>query len=101
MLPLRLEDFRQLAPGERFDPTAARGGAAYLPLPGFANFTPTDVGRYEIRLQLSTESEKPDVWLGMLGYPGEAQVIEGLKAVPRVRLESNTLILGRVKRLLN
>ena len=49
VVPLRLEDFRQLAPGERFDPTAARGGAAYIPLPGFVNFTSTDVGRYEIR----------------------------------------------------
>jgi len=44
---------------QRFDPTAARGGAAYLPLPGFANFTPTGVGRYEIRLQLSTEMRSP------------------------------------------
>jgi hypothetical protein len=91
--PLRLEDFRQLAAGERFDPTEARGGAAYLPLLGLANFIPTDAGRYEIRLHLSTESAEPEEWLGMLGYPGEAQVIERLKAVPRMRVESNTLIL--------
>lgn len=91
--PLRLEDFRQLAPGESFDPTNPIAGAAYLPLQAFARFTPKAVGRYEIRLQLSTESQKPEQWLGMLGYPGEAQVIERLKAVPRVRIESNTLIL--------
>ena len=99
-MPLRLEDFRQLAPGERFDPTAARGGAAYLPLSGFANCTPTDVGRSEIRLQLSTEREKPRV-AGYVRLAGEAQVIERLKAVPRVRVESNTLVLEGVKRLPN
>ena len=91
--PLRLEDFRRLAPGESFDPTEALNGAAYLPIQAFANFIPNVAGRYEIRLQLSTESEKPEKWLGMLGYPGEAEVIERLKTVPRVRVESNTLIV--------
>lgn len=91
--PLRLVDFRQLAAGESFDPTEALNGAAYLPIQAFVRFTPGIAGRYEIRLQLSTEGEKSEKWLGMLGYPGEEQVIERLKTVPRVRVESNTLIV--------
>lgn len=92
--PLRLPDFRGLAPGESFDPTAARDGAAYLPLYAFANFSPPFAGRFELRLTLSTEREKPEDWLGMLGYPGEEEVLERLKAVPRVRVESKVAVIN-------
>jgi hypothetical protein len=91
--PLRLQDFRRLAPGESFDPTVAESGAGYLPIYAFANFSPTFAGHFELRLTLSTESEKPEDWLGMLGYPGEEEVLERLKAVPRVRVESNVAVI--------
>jgi hypothetical protein len=91
--PLRLQDFRRLAPGEGFDPTDGRDGAAYQPLFAFANFTPAHPGRYELRLTLSTASEKAEDWLGMLGYPGEEEVLARLKDVPRLRVESNVAVI--------
>lgn len=91
--PLRLEDFRRLAPGEGFDPTDARAGANFLPLLAFAHFTPARAGRYELRLTLSTASANVEDWLGMLGYPGEAEVVARLKEVPRLSVESNTAVV--------
>ncbi|HEV3468966.1 MAG TPA: hypothetical protein VG148_06565 [Pyrinomonadaceae bacterium] len=88
--PLRIEDFRLLAPGEGFDPTR---GPNYLPLLAFANFAPAHPGRYELRLTLSTESDNAEDWLGMIGYPGEEAVVERLKEVPRLRAESAPVVV--------
>ena len=89
LAPLRLQDFRELAPNEAFDPTASHGGAAYQPIYTFLNFAPPAKGRYQLQLKLSTASEKPEDWLGMLGYPGESDVLKRLKDVPRLEVESN------------
>jgi hypothetical protein len=87
--PLRMQEFRRLLPGESFDPTDASGGASYLPLASFNNFVPGRAGRYRARLVLDMRSDNAEEWLGMLGYPGEAEVLERLRQVPRLRVESN------------
>ena len=91
--PLRLEDFRRLAPGEGFDPTDASAGPNFLPLLAFASFAPAHAGRYELGLTLSTESANPEDWLGMLGYPGEEAVVARLREVPRLRVESAAAVV--------
>ena len=95
--PLRAQDFRRLQPGESFDPTAATGEAAYLPITTFQNFRPAVPGRYEFRLTFSTASEEDEEWLGLIGYPGEAEVLKRLKEVPRLRVKSNSAIIEVVK----
>jgi hypothetical protein len=90
--PLRLADFRQLAPGEAFDPTKRQGGAAYLPLSTFSTFQPAVPGRYEFSLMLSTESENPEQWLGRFGQDAErSAVLERIAEVPRLTIRSNVL----------
>jgi hypothetical protein len=90
--PLRAEDFRRLAPGEAFDPTSREGGRAYLPLVTFASFAPPEPGAYSYTLELSTESEQPDEWLGRWGQDAEReQVLELIERVPRLTLRSNVL----------
>lgn len=91
--PLRAQDFRLLQAGESFDPTAATGEAAYLPITAFQNFRPPVPGRYEFRLTLSTDSEQDEEWLGLIGYPGEEEVLKRLKEVPRLRVQSKTAIV--------
>ena len=91
--PLRLSDFRHLVPNEGFDPTDARDGAGYLPLRTFTNFRPPVPGRYELRLIVSTESLQVEEWLGILEYPGKEAVLARLALVPRVRVESNLLVV--------
>lgn len=90
--PLRIIDFRQLAPGEGFDPTDPQHEAAYLPLSTFVNFRPPSPGRYEFRLTISTESRENEEWLGIMGYPGWEAVVERLAEVPRLRIESNVAV---------
>jgi hypothetical protein len=87
--PLRLQDFTHLDPNESFDPTVSNSSAAYFPLYTFANFVAPTPGSYQFQLKLSTLSDKEEDWLGMLGYPGESDVLARLKDVPRVELESN------------
>jgi hypothetical protein len=70
--PLRAADFRRLGPGEAFDPTQSEGGAAYLPLATFATFSPAEPGRYRYALVLSTESARPEDWLGRFGQTPNA-----------------------------
>jgi hypothetical protein len=83
--PLRRADFRRLAPGERFDPT----GAGYLPLATFANFRPPEPGTYRCTLSLSTESERPEQWLGRFGQDAERDaVLELVARVPGLTLRS-------------
>lgn len=90
--PLRLVDFRQLAPGERFDPTRREAGAAYLPLSTFANFRPPRRGRYAFRLTVSTESGTPEQWLGRFAQDAErTAVLERIALVPRLTVTSNIL----------
>ncbi|HKX30918.1 MAG TPA: hypothetical protein VJ302_24725 [Blastocatellia bacterium] len=91
--PLRLQDFCHLQPGEGFDPTVPRDGAAYQPLKTFASFRPPAPGRYEFRLTLSTDSDQDEEWLGIVGYPGQDEVLKRLAQVPRLHLESNTAII--------
>jgi hypothetical protein len=92
--PLRAADFRRLGPGEAFDPTARAGGAAYLPLLTFATFAPHQPGAYTLTLELSTESERPDDWLGSWGQePERERVLELVKQVPRMTLRANELMM--------
>ncbi|MGH2750613.1 MAG: hypothetical protein ACRDK3_07035 [Actinomycetota bacterium] len=90
--PLRAVDFRRLAPGEAFDPTEPRQGAAYLPLSTLTNFIPLESGKYGYRVELSTESDHPDEWLGRFNQEGEREAVLALIAkVPRLRVASNSL----------
>ena len=92
--PLRATDFRRLAPGEAFDPTARAGGAAYLPLLTFATFAPQQPGAYTLTLELSTESERPDEWLGSWGQDRERdRVLELVEQVPPMTVRSNDLVV--------
>ena len=93
LAPLRLQEFTRLDPDESFDPTVSDSGAAYLPIDTFANFVAPAPGSYQFQLKLSTLSEKEEDWLGMRGYPGEADVLVRLADVPRVEVESNVATL--------
>lgn len=89
LAPLRLQDFTRLGPNESFDPTTSQSDAAYLPIYTFANFVAPAPGSYHFRLKLSMLSETDEDWLGMRGYPGEADVVARLRDVPHVEVESN------------
>jgi len=90
--PLRTTDFRRLGPGQAFDPTRRDGGAAYLPLATFATFRPAEAGSYRYTLVLSTESSRPEEWLGRFGQEAERDaVLELVARVPRLTVTSNTL----------
>lgn len=90
--PLRLVDFRLLAPDEAFDPTSPHLGAAYLPISTFSNFRPAVPGRYELTVVLSTESQYPEQWLGYFGQDAErSAVLERIAQVPRLTVRSNVL----------
>lgn len=89
--PLRLEDFRQLAPGQGFDPVAGMNPALQPLLAAFTAFVPPAPGSYEMRLTLSTASESDNDWLGIVEYPGKDEVLRRLAKVPRLRVESNVL----------
>ena len=92
--PLRASDFRSLAPGEAFDPTVREAGAAYLPLLTFATFAPQQPGAYTLTLELSTESERPDEWLGSWGQDAERErVLELVRQVPRMTVRANDLVV--------
>ena len=84
--PLRVADFRRLAPGEAFDPTAG------MPLATFANLRPAEPGIYRYALELSTESERPEQWLGSFGQEQDREaVLELIARVPRLTVRSNDL----------
>jgi hypothetical protein len=91
--PLREMDFRQLDPGEAFDPTLGTNGAAYMPIFTFASFSPTEPGVYAYTLTLSTESDRPEDWLGRFGQQEaeQAAVLRRVAQVPRVTTTSNAL----------
>jgi hypothetical protein len=90
--PLRLADFRLLAPGDAFDPTSPYLGGAYLPISTFSNFRPAIPGRYAFSVVLSTESQQPEQWLGRFGQDAErSAVLERLARVPRLTSRSNVL----------
>lgn len=90
--PLRLADFRLLAPGEAFDPTNPHPGAAFLPISTFSNFRPVVQGRFEFSLVLSTQSQNPEQWLGYFGQDAErSAVLERIAQVPRLTIRSNVL----------
>jgi hypothetical protein len=90
--PLRLGDFRLLAPDEAFDPTRPHPGATFLPISTFSNFQPVVPGRYEYTLILSTESQSPEQWLGRFGQDAELSgVLERIEQVPRLTVRSNVL----------
>ena len=83
--PLRAADFRRLAPGESFDPTQPSHGAAYLPLSTFANLVPSKEGVYRYELELSTNSDSPERWLGRFNQEDErVSVLALIDKVPRV-----------------
>lgn len=88
--PLRTADFRRLAPGESFDPTRPSQGAAYLPLSTFANFVPSKKGIYRYELELSTNSDSPERWLGRFNQEDErASVLELIGRVPRLTVTAS------------
>jgi hypothetical protein len=90
--PLRLADFRLLAPGEAFDPTNPDPGAKFLPISTFSNFRSAVPGRFEFSLILSTQSQYPEQWLGSFGQDAErSAVLERLAQVPRLTVSSNVL----------
>ncbi|GAA3445202.1 hypothetical protein [Planomonospora venezuelensis] len=85
--PLLASDFVRLAPGEAFDPCAARTLAT------FETFAPDRPGSYAYTLTLDTESEAPEQWLGRLGQTGAAEVLALVRRVPRLRVTSPSLIV--------
>ncbi|MFG3259631.1 hypothetical protein [Streptomyces sp. NPDC048172] len=86
--PLRPGDFRELEPGEAFDPT----GPGYLPLTTFGAFVPGRPGVYEFGLTLSTESPSADAWLGRFGQGEERATVLGLVGrVPRETVAARPL----------
>jgi len=86
--PLRVADFQRLRPGGAFDPTRRDGAAAYLPLFTFASFCPSERGDYRYTLTLSTESGRPEEWLGRFG---QEAVLDLVARVPRLTVTSNAL----------
>jgi hypothetical protein len=92
--PLRLVDFQLLAAGGAFDPTKPRAAAAWLPISTFNVFRPDSPGRYELSLTLSTESQRPEQWLGRFGQEADqAAILERIAQVPRLTVRSNVLQL--------
>jgi hypothetical protein len=90
--PLRLVDFRLLAPGEAFDPTSPHAGATFLPISTFSTFQPAGPGRYEFDLTLSTQRQYPEQWLGYFGQDAErSAVLQRIAQVPRLTVRSNIL----------
>ncbi len=88
--PLRLADFRLLAPGEAFDPTGSHSGASFLPISTFSNFQPAVPGRYEFTLMLSMDSQYPEQWLGYFGQDAErSAVLQRIAQSPRLTVRSN------------
>jgi hypothetical protein len=87
--PLREADFRRLGPGEAFDPTRSEGGSQYLPLSTFGSFRPMEPAVYRYTLTLSTESDKPEQWLGRFGQDQDrAAVLDLVLRIPRLTLTS-------------
>jgi hypothetical protein len=98
--PLRESDFVRLPAGRGFDPTnGPASGANYLPLAAFASFSLPQPGAYRFGLELSTESESPDEWLGRFNQGSDRDRILGLVArVPRLTVASNVLEVSAVPR---
>lgn len=87
--PLRVVDFRRLAPNESFDPSNREAGA-YLPLATFATFVPHEAGIYRYQLTASTESDNPEQWLGRFGQDTDrVKVLELAASVPRLTLTAH------------
>jgi hypothetical protein len=93
-IPLRVEDFIQLAPGQSFDPTNPQNGAGYQPLYLFSRFVPRTPGQYKIGLTLSTENESDEAW-GVISvdYPGKREIAQRLAEVPRGSVEAEPLTI--------
>ncbi|GLZ35857.1 hypothetical protein Lesp02_80440 [Lentzea sp. NBRC 105346] len=83
--PLREQDFRLLAPGESFDPA----GEGFLPLVTFA-WRPDGPGVYRYALEVSTESESPQDWLGRFGQ--DPSVIPLIAEVPRLTVAGDLVV---------
>ncbi len=72
VFPLRMEDVRPLAPGEAFNPGR---------LATFSTFAPSAPGIYTYRLELSTESDTDENWLG--AFNQDRAVVDLVARVPR------------------
>lgn len=79
--PLRPEDFRCLRPGEGFDPGR---------LATFAVFAPPAPGSYTYALEVSTESESAEAWLGYFGQ--DRSVLELVARVPRFTIGATVTV---------
>jgi hypothetical protein len=79
--PLREADFRRLAPGEGFDPGR---------LATFAVFAPAEPGAYVYSLALSTESPRPEDWLG--AFNQDMSVLDLVARVPRVSVRAEVTV---------
>jgi hypothetical protein len=87
--PLRPRDIVVLEPGASFDPTDARGGAAFLPLSTFANFRPDRAGRFRFELTVDTRDDDPAAWLGHFNQDADRDaVVAALASVPGELLEA-------------
>ena len=91
--PLLLDDFHRLDPGDSFDPTQPAHGAHYHPLHTFSPFRPPAPGRYTLQLTLSTTSDDPAEWLGIIETPDKAAILAHLAKIPRLRVASNTAVV--------
>ena len=79
--PLRSSDFRRLAPGEELDPGR---------LATFAIFAPAEPGAYVYSLVLSTESPRPEDWLG--AFNQDPSVVELVARVPRLTVRAEVTV---------
>lgn len=89
--PLLAVDFRQLAPGERLDPTSREAGANWFPLSRLEQIVEAP-GAYRASLELDMTCEDPERWLGGgLKDHERAATLPLLAQVPRLSITSNTL----------
>jgi hypothetical protein len=79
--PLRAEDFRCLAPGGTTDPG---------PFPTFARFAPREPGTYVYALDLSTDSGRPEAWLGRFNQ--DRSVLDLVARVPRMTVHAEVTV---------
>lgn len=79
--PLRPSDFRRLAPGDELDPGR---------LATFAVFAPAEPGAYVYSLVLSTESPRPEDWLG--AFNQDPSVVELVARVPRLTVRAEVTV---------
>jgi hypothetical protein len=87
---LRTEDFVRLAPGESFDPQKGKG---FILIQQLAWFKPTEPGTYRLRLRFDASEEDVRQWMGHTYVRNRREVETLVRRVPRVAIDSNTLVI--------